>query len=324
MKPLFPDFRQVSSIVKATVAVLALVLAGSTLHAQIYVTTSVSEILEYNFDGSLARTINGVESSASAFAVSGSDLYVENPSSGIEEYTTSGTLINSSLIPPQGQDETVAVSGTDVFVGTSIPNFGISQEDVAEYTTSGTVVSAHLIEDNTGFIPVSGLAVSGTDLFVMDESGNIGEYTTSGSVVNASLIQGQSVAPNCMVVSGSDIFVAEHIGAYGGFISEFSTSGALINQDLVSGISFPLGMCLSGSDLFVTEASISNYFIAEYDTSGRTINNDIVTSAGGLQYLTPVVIPQPVPEPSTWAMIAVGLGALVPVRKRTRILAKPI
>lgn len=64
----------------------------------------------------------------------------------------------------------IVVSGSDIFVA----NYGSGT--ISEYTTSGTPVNTLLV---TGFTGVSGMAISGSDLFTL--SGNaVGEYTTSG------------------------------------------------------------------------------------------------------------------------------------------------
>ena len=53
-------------------------------------------------------------------------------------------------------------------------------------------------------------------------------------------------------------------------ISEYTTSGALVNYALVSGLSSPYGIAVSGTKLFV--ANSYNGTIGEYTTSGATVN----------------------------------------------------
>ena len=68
---------------------------------------------------------------------------------------------------------------------------------IAEYTTSGATVNASLV---TGLNAPSGIAVSGSDLFVVNNGsggpGSVGEYTTSGATVNASLVSGLDEFPH--------------------------------------------------------------------------------------------------------------------------------
>jgi hypothetical protein len=87
------------------------------------------------------------------------------------------------------------------------------------------------------------MAVSGSDLFVVDNLGNaIGEYTTSGATVNAALISGLNF-PIGIALSGSDLFVTN---ASSGTVGEYTTSGATVNSALLSGLDSPQGIAISG------------------------------------------------------------------------------
>jgi DNA-binding beta-propeller fold protein YncE len=115
--------------------------------------------------------------------LSGSNLFVTNAGAGtIDEYTTSGAKVQTSLITGLDSPQGIAISGSDLFV----TNFPLGT--VGEYTTSGATANASLI---TGLSSPQGVAVSGSDVFVTNNfTGTIGEYTTSGATVNASLITG--------------------------------------------------------------------------------------------------------------------------------------
>jgi len=81
-----------------------------------------------------------------------------------------------------------------------------------------------------------GIAVSGSDLFVVNEaSGTIGAYTTAGAPVNPALISGLSIPMN-IAVSGSDLFVVNNGN---GTIGAYTTSGATLNPALISGLIRP-------------------------------------------------------------------------------------
>jgi hypothetical protein len=119
---------------------------------------------------------------------------------------------------------------------------GTGDGTIGEYTTSGATVNATLV---TGLSEPAGIAVSGPDIFVVnDGSGSIGEYTTSGSTVNASLVSGLS-EPVGIAMSGSDLFVANQES---GTIGEYTTSGATVNASLISGLSEPGGICVEPSE----------------------------------------------------------------------------
>jgi len=60
-----------------------------------------------------------------------------------------------------------------------------------------------------------------------------------------------------------------------GTIGEYTTSGATVNAALVSGLNDPLGIAVSGGNLFVGNAG--NCTIGEYTTSGTTVNVALVS-----------------------------------------------
>ena len=60
-----------------------------------------------------------------------------------------------------------------------------------------------------------------------------------------------------------------------------ATTGAVINASLLSGFSSPYGIAVSGSNVYVTDAS--NGTVGEYTTSGTTINANLVTGLGSPQ-----------------------------------------
>jgi MYXO-CTERM domain-containing protein len=83
-----------------------------------------------------------------------------------------------------------------------------------------------------------------------------------------------------------------------GTLGEYTTSGATINSSLISGLTDPFGLALSGSDLFVANEDaltigialsgsnllVSNVGIGtvgEYTTSGATVNASLISGLGG-------------------------------------------
>jgi hypothetical protein len=52
-------------------------------------------------------------------------------------------------------------------------------------------------------------------------------------------------------------------------IGEYTTAGATVNAALISGLNFPEGIALSGSDLFVVNSGVTGR-IGEYTTAGAT------------------------------------------------------
>ena len=92
--------------------------------------------------------------------------------------------------------------------------------------------------------------------------GTISEYTNSCVLKNSALISGfgyQNVWG--MAASGSDLFVVNSVT---GRIGEYTTDGKAVNASLVRGLTAPIGITLSGSNIFVTD----NGRVGEYTTSG--------------------------------------------------------
>ena len=94
------------------------------------------------------------------------------------------------------------------------------------------------------------------------------------------------VALSSATARGQDIYVTNYSGiigsGYGDTIGEYTTSGATVNASLVSGLTGPVSIAVSGSNLFVTTevpATESSYKVGEYDaTTGATVNASLITT----------------------------------------------
>ena len=66
-------------------------------------------------------------------------------------------------------------------------------------------------------------------------------------------------------------------------IGEYTLSGAVVNASLVSGLRYPMGIVLSGSNLFVANNAYGNspMTIGEYTTSGGTVNASLISGLNG-------------------------------------------
>jgi PEP-CTERM motif len=58
-------------------------------------------------------------------------------------------------------------------------------------------------------------------------------------------------------------------------VGEYTTSGATVNSALISGLSFPVGIAVSGSNLFVVNRG--NGTVGEYTTAGATVNPALIS-----------------------------------------------
>jgi hypothetical protein len=91
-------------------------------------------------------------------------------------------------------------------------------------------------------------------------------------------------------------------GAYvSGAIGEYNLDGTPVNSSLVSGLNFPIGIAVSGGDLFVASSGTGgNGTIGEYNLDGTPINASLVS---GLNSLYGIAV---VPEPTTLALTGFG------------------
>jgi DNA-binding beta-propeller fold protein YncE len=112
-------------------------------------------------------------------------------------------------------------------------------------------------------------------------------------------------------VRGQQIYV----GRQNGLVGEYNADGTPVNTSLVTGVSDPDGLAISGNNLFVAnQDSVANEFIGEYTMSGATVNASLIT---GLSRPTGIAV-APVPEPSALALLAVGASALLVGHRRWR------
>ncbi len=203
-----------------------------------------------------------------------SATYTASETGGATGFTPSGTgsIDDTAVEMPAGSTITYTIHAT------------IASADTGTLSNSATVSSSQRATASlpliAGLKSPLGIAVSGSDVFVVDDvTGRVGEYTTSGATVNAALITGLTTTngngPDGIAVSGGDLFITNDAT---GTISEYTTSGALVNASLVTGLGEPGGIAVSGSDLFVTNGI--GGAIGEYTTSGATVNASLVTGLG--------------------------------------------
>jgi hypothetical protein len=101
----------------------------------------------------------------------------------------------------------------------------------------------------------------------------------------------------------------------GGTVGEYdAATGAAINANLVTGLSDPFGLAVSGNTLFVADGDT----VGEYDAAtGAAINASFIPTLAGPGLLTELLV-SPVPEASPWSMMAGGGVALLAVMLRKK------
>lgn len=76
-------------------------------------------------------------------------------------------------------------------------------------------------------------------------------------------------------------------------VGEYTDSGATVNASLITGLNFPAGLAISGTNLFVANGESGT--IGEYTTSGGTINATLIS---GLTSPTGIAVVPAGPPPS--------------------------
>jgi uncharacterized delta-60 repeat protein len=201
-------------------------------------------------------------------AASGSDYLRDHRmknTMALKKSRRTSARLHSSLFEINPLEQRLLMSSGQLFV--SVAGSGPSGS-VAEYTGAGAAVNASLISSVTNPVAV---AVSGANLFVVNNSDTVSEYTTTGTLVNASLIQLPEA--DGIAISGNDIFVSDSTTNE---IGEYTTSGATVNADLISDGNQPQALAISGSHLFVVDSATSS--IGEYTLSGQTVNSDLINA----------------------------------------------
>ena len=247
-----------------TTTVVALLSHTATALGQIYVTNAFANTIgKYGVDGSIVSDslVTGLDFPFD-IAVFGDNIYVANLSSGIVgKYTTDGATVNASLV--SGFPGLIALTVAEGFL------YVVDAVDgtVGKYDLEGTVVDAGLVM-GLGSTP-EGIAISGTDLFVANPgNGTIGKYTTDGGIINRDFII-DVPDPRRLAVHGGVLYVS-NFGA--GSISTYdAATGATLDAALLTGLSGPLGIALSGDGL--------NLYVANRD--GNTIGLFPASGGGG-------------------------------------------
>jgi hypothetical protein len=86
----------------------------------------------------------------------------------------------------------------------------------------------------------------------------------------AAVLWSMPTAAHAAIYVTSDIIPAK--------IGKYASDGTTVNASLVSGLSLPFGIALSGSNLFVTNLSAGT--IGKYTTTGATVNAALVSGLG--------------------------------------------
>ncbi len=163
----------------------------------------------------------------------------------------------------------LAATGTTLYA----TNYNSSGSVGSYNATTGAPINTSLI---TGLNTPTGLALAGSNLFVVDGGNNrIGRYNFTTSSYDASFISG--VSGYAIAASESTLYVASYSG---NSISSYNlSSGSLINSSMIAGLSSPTSLVVSGSIL---------YYVSAYNSSGTSMigRYDLNTNSNNLSYIS--------------------------------------
>jgi hypothetical protein len=233
----------------------------------------------------------------------------------VSEYNaTTGATISSAFINGQGLSTPfgLALDGNNhLFVG----NAGAGT--VGEYNAAtGATINSTFVTENQGLSEADVLALDRPNnrLYVADRvNNNIAQFdATTGATTKFHFLHVDTPdmaldGLNHLFVSGDDTMVSEY---------DATTGAAINNSNFITGLHYAVGIALDGNnDLFVTN-DVDNT-VGKYNaTTGAAINPSIIQ---GLNEPGFIVFNSSVPEPSTFALAAVGfLGVFALARQRSR------
>ena len=247
----------------------------------------------------------------------------------VAKYQQDGTLINANYLNPSDfrQPTGIAVNAAgEIFVVNNalMPYQGGSECTVSKFQADGTLI-------NSAYVPVPGSPAGATldsaDLNVVRWAESaVGQYTTSGTegtILNASfLTTGTAIntwRPYNVARDSQGNFYVTGMAPFDdtSMVSKFASDGTLIDASLISVYSpgfaqgYFYGLAIDSQDnIFV--GTYNGTTIGKYRPDGTVVNASFITGLGGVTSL----VVQPVPEPSTYAIIGMGLAAAAIMRIR--------
>lgn len=240
-----------------------------------------------------------------AFDSSGNLWVADQAGSQISEVTTSGSI--NTLATGYESHGLVFDSAGDLFV-----SGGTNSKQLTEYappsgsspletTDTWNIQSSHEIE---------GLAFdSGGALYSADTAGDIDKINPAGGYTLFADIPGLSIYG--IVFGGGGYLYASVSGGSTDEIERISSNGTPSLFTALPAGSDPTGLAFDDGNLYVVETGSNQ--VVEISSDGSTVTPFVT----GLDQPHDIAFAAtPVPEPSTWAVLAAGAGSLLLLRRR--------
>ena len=237
--------------------------------------------------------------------VSGNNLFVaDNQNNRVGVYSTAGGTAAASTLLNVPNPVGLALSGNILYVA-SKPSDSATDGTVTAYNVTG---SNGAVTFGTGSTVISGLnnpqglafSSATSDLYYVDaNTSTVTAYNTTNkataftiNTVNAA----QGTTPLFVAVTGNYLFVSN---AGSGTVSEYNAAtGALLNASIVSGLSTPRGLAISGNTLYVAYGNASNG-VADYTLNLANNSASVITTSFVAGYSINGLAISEVPEPAT-------------------------
>lgn len=239
----------------------------------------------------------------SGVVVAGNRLYVATSDGRVGEYdATTGAAVNASLVTGTDILFGLALSGNLLLVADS------SKRAVSAYdAATGAVVNAAFITGLDG--PESVLVAGGTIYVSNFNSGDVGAYSASTGQPLAGFTPAHfGLGPSGLARLGNTLFVSVPNNGHVGEVD--AITGTILTKTFLTGLDRPEGLYLAGTTLLVNNngSTGAGTTAGAYDAlTGAVINPSYLSGLNGPNFITGQVV---VPEPSTWASVAAGVGLL--------------